>query len=365
MARLFRLRVVNVMFREDPDQVRPNRFGSHKISSRLVLVFLGILVPLLILEFGSYLIGHFSFETDPMLADLRSSWAELRTFDPLLFWRLKPNLEVRNIKTNSLGLRDEEISENKGNEFRILSLGESTTFGLWVKEEETYSAILEGMMENIAGSPLRVINAGIPGYTLFQGYVYLVHRGIELLPDAVMIYFGHNDFLPVANLRKRDGMATEATRGLNDWELFEQRQAFPWKLGYWLAWRSNLVRAVMFHRQKEAKPNAIRSNPDKVRVPSEHREKLLKMYHDFCEEREIEFIIIVPWYLKFKKHIHLLRKYAMQNHVSIVDLPKTLRMSFEQKQRYFRDSTHPNPSGHRAIAEVIVKELRQLWPDSY
>jgi len=352
------------MAKEDSDRARTNRFGRRKISSRLVLVILGISVPLLALELGSYLIGHFSFEADPMLTERRSSWAELRTFDPLLFWILKPDIEVRTIKTNSLGLRDEDNSANKGDEFRILSLGESTTFGLWVKQEETYSTVLQGLMKDIGGRPVRVINAGIPGYSLFQGYIYLRHRGIDLKPDAVMIYFGHNDFLPVANLRKRDGLSTDATRGLNDWELFEHRQAFSWRLNYWLARRSNLMRSVMFVRQKKAVPEVIKANPDKVRVPREHRETLLRMFHDFCLERDVEFIIIIPWYLKFKKHISLLRKFAAQHNISIVDLPKALKMPPKQKQRYFRDSTHPNPKGHRAIAEAIADNLWQLWPDS-
>jgi lysophospholipase L1-like esterase len=275
---------------------------------------------------------------------------------------LKPNIEVRTIKTNGLGLRDEEIPEDKGNEFRILSLGESTTFGLWVKQDETYSSVLEELMEDTDGRPLRVINAGIPGYTLFQGYFYLERRGIDLKPDAVMIYFGHNDFLPVANLRKRDGMATDSTRGLNDWELYEQRQAISWKIGYWLARRSNLVRAVMAFQKNNAKPEAIKQNPNKVRVPREHREKLLKMFQDYCAQRDIEFIIVVPWYMTFKKHIALLRKFAAENDILIIDLPKALKIGPKQKKRYFRDSTHPNPRGHRAIAEAIAAGIRHLWP---
>lgn len=350
------------MSKEDPNQVRTDWFGRHKIISRFILIILGIVLPLLILELGSHLIGKFPFDADPMLTERRSTWAELRAFDPLLFWKLKANLEVRSIKTNSLGLRDTDISTHKDNEFRILSLGESTTFGLWVKQGETYSSVLEGMLEELRGRPLRVINAGFPGYTLFQGYVYLTHRGIDLKPDAVMIYFGHNDFLPVANLRKRDGMATEATRGFNDWELFERRQAFSWKLSYWLAQRSNLVRAFFAFQQKKIKPAAIKINPDQVRVPREHREKLLKMFQDYCAERDIVFIIIVPWYLKFKKHIALLRKFAGENNIAIVDLPKALGIPPKQKKRYFRDSTHPNPKGHRIIAEAIANELRHLWP---
>jgi len=351
------------MSEEDVGQARTKRFGRQKIVSKLILIILGIVLPLVILEFGSYLIGKFPFEADPILTERRSSWAELRSFDPLLFWKLKPNIKVRAIGTNSLGLRDEEIPENKGDEFRILSLGESTTFGLWVKQEETYSVSLEERMGSVKGKPLRVINAGLPGYTLFQGYIYLKHRGIELKPDAVMIYFGHNDFLPVANLRKRDGMATVRTLGLSDWELFQQRQAFKWKLGFWLAQRSNFVRATMSSPNKNVKQESIKANPDKVRVPREHREQLLKMYQEFCAARDIVFIVIVPWYQTFKKHIALLRKFAAENNVLIVDLPKILEIPNKRKKIFFRDSTHPNPRGHRAIAEAIAGKLRQFWQD--
>jgi lysophospholipase L1-like esterase len=352
------------MFEEDKGQTRTNWFKRHKISSKFILIILGIVLPLVILEFGSYLLGKFPFEADPLLTERRSSWAELRTFDPQLFWKLKPNINVRTIQTNNLGLRDEEIPDDKGNEFRILSLGESTTFGLWVKQEETYSAVLGERMGSIKEKPLRVINAGIPGYTLFQGYVYLKHRGIDLKPDAVMIYFGHNDFLPVANLRKRDGMASEASQGLNDWELYQQRQAFSWKLSFWLAQRSNFVRAIMSIRNKNANPEVIRAHPNKVRVPREHREKLLKLFREWCEEKDIAFIIIVPWYQTFKKHIALLRKFAAENNVLVVDLPQALKMPLKKKKRFFRDSTHPNPRGHRAIAEAIAVKLRHYrWDD--
>jgi lysophospholipase L1-like esterase len=124
------------------------------------------------------------------------------------------------------------------------------------------------------------------------------------------------------------------------------------------------VRAVISSRQKKAKPDAIKANPNKRRVPKEHREKLLKMFQEYCAERDIEFIIIVPWYQTFKKHIALLRIFAVQNNIVIVDLPKALKVPPKKKKRYFRDSTHPNPRGHRMIAEAIAEKLWQLWPDS-
>ena len=112
------------MSKEDSGRARTNWFVRHKITARLILIVLGVVLPLLLLELGSYLIGSFSLESDPLITEDRSHWAELRTFDPLLFWKLKPNVKVRVIETNSLGLRDKEISPEKNEEFRILSLGE-------------------------------------------------------------------------------------------------------------------------------------------------------------------------------------------------------------------------------------------------
>ena len=309
------------------------------------------------------MIGKFSLESDPLITEDRSHWTELRAFDPLLFWKLKPNVKVRVIETNSLGLRDKEISQEKNDEFRIISLGESTTFGTWVNQDQTYSAVLQELLKDVGGRPFRVINAGIPGYSLLQGYFYLERRGIDLNPDAVMVYFGYNDFLLVGFLGKRDGMSTGKTQGLNDWELFKQRQTLSWKISYWLAQRSNLVRAVLSSLHKKVQPESIKANPHKQRVPRKHREMLLKMFQNYCEERDIEFIIVVPWYQAFKKHIALLRKFAEQNNVSIVDLPKAIQIPPKQKKKYFVDTIHPNRKGHRLIAEAIAEELRHLWRD--
>jgi hypothetical protein len=55
--------------------------------------------------------------------------------DKELFWSLRPNLDQysddvqERVKTNSLGLRTSEVRSKLPQEFRILSLGESTTFG--------------------------------------------------------------------------------------------------------------------------------------------------------------------------------------------------------------------------------------------
>lgn len=50
------------------------------------------------------------------------------------------------VSVNSLKLRDIEIKPKEANEYRILCLGDSFTFGLGVNDNETYPRILEQIL---------------------------------------------------------------------------------------------------------------------------------------------------------------------------------------------------------------------------
>ncbi len=97
--------------------------------------------------------------------------------------------------TNRLGLRDAEIADDGA--ARILALGDSCTWGWQVDQSAAYPQVLQRLIdENQGPGKYRVINAGAPGYTSYQGLVYLRDRGMELKPDVVIVAFGFNDSLP-------------------------------------------------------------------------------------------------------------------------------------------------------------------------
>jgi lysophospholipase L1-like esterase len=66
------------------------------------------------------------------------------------------------IETNSLGLRHPELGRKSDDEFRVLVLGDSITFGDYVPFEETYTAQLESRLDG-SRPRVTVINAGLPG----------------------------------------------------------------------------------------------------------------------------------------------------------------------------------------------------------
>jgi len=110
---------------------------------------------------------------------------------------------TRNVRitTNGLGLRGREIRENELEEqpTRVLVLGDSYTFGVYVDDDETYCAVLEAQLREL-GKQTLVLNAGYAsGFETDEQYCWLANAGLSLTPNVVVLgVFAGNDIM---NLR--------------------------------------------------------------------------------------------------------------------------------------------------------------------
>jgi lysophospholipase L1-like esterase len=295
----------------------------------------------------------------PLVTNRRTEWSRLFRYDYTLFWALKANVEFEDVHTNSLGLRGPEVSRNPDAEYRILSLGESSTFARRVPYEDTYSSRLQSMFKSIDDLPSRVINAGVPGYTICQGYYWLLGRGLDLEPDAVFLYFGYNDYLPVSFRERRDTLRQNRQNGLTDRELITLRRKAPSRFLVWLWNHSNIARYLSFGRDRSE--DVVRSNPDKPRVPETDRRWFLQRFVELSKRHQFRLVIIVPWYRNFSQHGPVLREFANCDEVIVVDLPNLLTQMTTDEQQYFFDDIHPTSTGHRIIAEAIYDRLKPHW----
>jgi hypothetical protein len=109
---------------------------------------------------------------------------------------MRPNMCVRLrtseydevLRTNSRGLVGPQIpGQNSPGEFRIVVLGDSYTVGGQVPYELTFPAQLEQELHNRGYSSLRVINAGVGGYTTFNEAGLLRENLDWLRPDLVIV----------------------------------------------------------------------------------------------------------------------------------------------------------------------------------
>jgi len=115
--------------------------------------------------------------------------------DPELIYFPRPSVfeDGRRI-TNSLGLRNEEILPKSQEVFRIITLGDSFTWGYEVESEDAYPKVLEELLKTNRGINIEVINAGIQGFGTDQEYRLFIERLVELEPDLLLVALSQNDY---------------------------------------------------------------------------------------------------------------------------------------------------------------------------
>lgn len=97
--------------------------------------------------------------------------------------------------TNSKGFRDtrEFGYEKPSGTYRILSIGDSHTQGYEVRQEATFSAVLERYLTS-RGIKAEVLNAGVSGFSTAEELAFLENEGHRYQPDAIVLGFFGNDF---------------------------------------------------------------------------------------------------------------------------------------------------------------------------
>ena len=143
--------------------------------------------------------------------------------DPLLGWRNKPGWRGPVFSINSLGFLGPEFSPAKpGGTLRIFCLGDSCTAGdLLADFEHTYPRQLRRLLrERRPQRRIEVVNAGVGGYSSFQGRLWLEREILGYQPDLLVLCFGWNDHWP-ARLAGEDklvaGSWTERVRAGLSW----------------------------------------------------------------------------------------------------------------------------------------------------
>ncbi len=119
--------------------------------------------------------------------------------------RLRPNtsLTIENhrlshrsilIETNAFGFRYGELKEKTAEDFRILVLGDSITFGDFVPYEDTYPFVIEDSLksQNLSKN-IQVINAGIGNTGIKNYFSILMETGASVKPDIVLVGLYLND----------------------------------------------------------------------------------------------------------------------------------------------------------------------------
>ena len=202
----------------------PSTRRRYSLRTKILALFLSPILFLVFVEVAFQLAGY-----DPRHEAVFAELGERRLYlhHPRYFWTLRPNALLDEldsgflrVRTNSLGLRGPEIpSPGPVEELRILCLGDSITFGLGLTEEDNWPHQVEQILARspmLAGRPVIVANAGVPGWSSVQGM--RLYRDLRSGGDwdFVVFCFGMNDARPAAGgipdswYRVEEGEAAEA-----------------------------------------------------------------------------------------------------------------------------------------------------------
>ncbi|MBI1379685.1 MAG: hypothetical protein GC161_01205 [Planctomycetaceae bacterium] len=158
---------------------------------RAINVLLSILVSLLILaalmEGGLRLIGK-----GPAPSPLQPH--------PELGWAKKPNFSMSksakefraSFELNAEGLRDDPLGPKAPDEFRVIALGDSFTYGFTVDRDQLFVDLLEQYWRS-EGRNVQVINAGTEAWDTAQAVRWLELEGKKYEPDLVLLFPYEND----------------------------------------------------------------------------------------------------------------------------------------------------------------------------
>ena len=144
------------------------------------------------------------------------------------------------IEVNSLGLRYPELGPKSPDEFRVLVLGDSVTFGDFVEEGETWTRQMEALTEG-RKKAVRFINAGLPGAGTAEELALFREIGGRVKPDLVLVGMYLND--------AQSGSL-----------FFSKKLPGPWAQSRFLSWLSDRFQLLDLRFFRSALPGEI--DPD-------------------------------------------------------------------------------------------------------
>lgn len=148
-----------------------SRFGNKLVAQRLADF---------ILKYDSYRSGYKFTERPKMFGDL------IPNDNDIVVWR--PSVLPFRITTNSQGLRSSRDVVFPKQKQRVLLLGDSNTFGVYLDNYHTYSEILNRKFED-----KEFFNAARCGYTISDELTLFVERARYIEPDITVLQVLDND----------------------------------------------------------------------------------------------------------------------------------------------------------------------------
>ncbi len=266
-------------------------------------------------------------------------------YDNKLLWRAKKSVGLFN-EQGFIGTVVNSTSQN----YKVFTIGDSNTAG--TKEGISWPNYLESLLQKNNEDTV-VVNAGIWGYTSFQGLARF-EEIIHFNPDLVFISFGSNDAQPVLIADK-------------DWnpDIKSFMDIFPFSLF------SNLKISLLLKSLKDKTRILSNRNKELVhRVSLKDYERNLVKIIDLAEDNDIKLIFLTRPFIynwegekenadpfKWKSYgpgyNNITCSAAKEHNIICFDVYS----EFDGKKELFTDESHFTQEGYEIMANYIYEKL--------
>lgn len=267
----------------------------------------------------------------------------------------KDHLELEGVKVdiNSEGLRSPEFPVQKPvGEKRLLLIGDSVVFGWGTAQDSIMSAFLQRDF-NATAPEWDVIAAGVGSWNTRTEYEWLRKRGLEYDPDAILWLIVSNDVEP-----KTAGRTVVDKALLEDAVRVRGFERIRRKLLRGAARLSYVVATYGFFERVLTGGHEYQSLYDADSPTWRDAGDALDSFVALCRERGIELIVFVngkgsPGYSDAYYH-------AYTGRLDDLSVPyySVSPSVFAPENRNSLVDSHPNPHGHRLIADEMFAVLR-------
>ncbi len=350
-----------------------SNIGPRTSSKRWKIAALILAIPVFVLAaelFLRLIPVETHYENRFFLLNRSLDYPEIFLRDSKLFWKFRPDqtitskfFEGRTYRINSSGFRGEEIPP-ASDKVRIIALGNSCTFGWGMNDDAVFINQL-GAMINGDGQlpPVEIINAGIPGYSSFQGRRFLVSDIAPLKPDIALIMFAWNDQWAAAdNIPDKD--IQFASQAVLDIQNFFAR----FKL-------YGVLRRLILSATEESLDDKLNKENPVYRVGLDDFYANLNTMVQYCIHEGIIPILMtspIPALEKYyppgsRSPMHVYHHYynlqtrdvARNSKSILIDLAAEFDKYDDLYDDAPKDPIHFNAKGHKLAAELIFKYLKE------
>lgn len=331
---------------------------NKKLSKIILINFFVFILILSVLEVSSrFLID--SEEISPLFND-----SNLRTRDRAYVMKhsdrgfsLVPGYTGELYSINRNGFRGRDLPSDIDTRFVVLAIGESTTFGWGVYDDETYPHYLEEILQSKRNDnkPI-VINAGVPSYTSSQVLEYIkeIKENKLIKPDLILLNVMWNDIW------------YSSVHGWSSDLLLNQESS---KILSFITSHSRFINYVVMGKKNKRRVDVF--NDEALSFYHENIKKIIM----FAQDNNIEIAVVAPpfdgdhlpdegiheFHIRYTKpffidtamkYQHSLQKVTAELNVPFIHHALDLR--HKSQKDFFLDLLHPTSVGNMKMANDVA-----------